>query len=140
MSSTAPVRPVSRRPRVLVLAAFGVASVTSLLAGCGGGSSGPKETIPPGALEVKAVPTLRFEKSSYGPVAAGELTIGYVNEDSIMHTLILAKDGEKVANFKLSVGSKGDVDSGTVTLEPGVYRMLCDVPGHGSMIAELTVE
>lgn len=120
--------------------ALSLVALAGLAVGCGGGTSGPAETIPAGALEVKAVPVIRLDKESYGPVAAGEVTIGYVNEDSIMHTLILAKDGEKVANFKLSVGAKGDVDYGTVTLEAGTYTVLCDVPGHGNMVAELTVE
>jgi plastocyanin len=117
------------------------APLVMMLAACGGsGSSSPKETVPEGALVVKAVPTLRFDASEYGPITAGEVTIGYVNEDPIRHTLILAKDGTKVANFKLEVVKKGDVDSGTVTLEPGTYQVICDVPGHNAMVADLIVE
>jgi plastocyanin len=112
-----------------------------LLAACGGGSSSsPKETVPEGSLVVKAVPSLRFDSSEYGPVSAGEVTIGYVNDDPVRHTLILAKDGTKVPNFKLEVVKKGDVDSGVVTLEAGTYQVICDVPGHSAMVAELIVE
>lgn len=128
----------TRRRRALPFAA-GLATV-ALLSACGGGASEPDQTVPAGALEVRAKTGLIFDKNEYGPVPAGEVTIGYLNDDSILHTLILAKDGEKVANFKLEVSGRGDVDSGTVTLEAGVYRVICDVPGHNNMQADLVVE
>ena len=111
-----------------------------LLASCSGGTTAPAETLPAGAMVVKAVPSLRFDAAKYGPVKAGEVLIGYSNEDSVRHTLILAKDNTKVANFKLVVGTPGYVDSGTVKLDAGTYTLLCDVPGHGNMKATLTVE
>ena len=117
------------------------AVVSSLVLGaCSGGSSGPAETVPAGALVVKAVPSLRFDAAEYGPVKAGDVTFGYVNEDQVRHTLIIAKDDVKVPNFKLVIPAKGDVDSGTVTLEAGTYTLICDVPGHSNMRATLTVE
>jgi len=116
--------------------------LVALLAACGGGggSSTPADTVPSDALVVKAVPSLRFDAAEYGPVPAGEVTIGYVNEDSVRHTLILAEDGTKVANFKLEVVKDGDVDTGAVALEAGTYQVICDVPGHSVMVAELVVE
>ena len=111
------------------------------LAACGGsGTSEPAETVPAGALVVKAVSGLRFDAKEYDPVPAGDVTIGYVNEDSMRHTLIIAKDNEKIGAFKLEVARAGKTDSGTVTLEAGEYTILCDVPGHGNMKATLTVE
>ncbi len=113
----------------------------ALLAACGGGgTSAPAETLPSGALVVTAVSGLRFDAKTYGPVPAGDIVFGYQNEDSIRHTLILAKDDTKVPNFKLVVAKKGDVDSGPVTLDAGTYTLICDVPGHGNMRASLTVE
>ena len=111
-----------------------------LLTSCGGGTSAPAETLPAGATVVKAVAGLRFDAAEYGPVKAGDVLIGYSNEDSIRHTLILAKDNTKVANFKLVIANKGAVDSGTVTLDAGTYQLICDVPGHANMRATLTVE
>ena len=111
-----------------------------LLTSCGGGTSAPVETLPAGALVVKAISGLRFDAAEYGPVKAGNVLIGYSNEDSIRHTLILAKDNTKVANYKLVVAKKGSVDSGTVTLDAGTYTVICDVPGHANMRATLTVE
>jgi plastocyanin len=86
------------------------------------------------------VPGLLFDANQYGPIPAGDITFGYVNDDSIRHTLILAKGDTKVPNFKLEVRRKGDVDSGTVNLDAGTYTVICDVPGHGNMRATLTVE
>jgi plastocyanin len=111
-----------------------------LLSSCGGGTSAPAETLPAGAMVVKAISGLRFDAAEYGPVKAGEVVIGYSNEDSIRHTLILAKDNMKVANYKLVVAKKGSVDSGTVTLDAGTYEVICDVPGHANMRAKLIVE
>ena len=118
-----------------------LAAPLTLLAACGGGSSTPAETLPADVgLLVKAVPSLKFDKTDYGTVKAGEIMFGYSNEDSVRHTLILAKDDQKVPNYKLVIGEKGDIDSGAVTLEPGKYVLICDVPGHSNMRAVLTVE
>jgi plastocyanin len=123
--------------RVLPLTAV----IALALSACGGsGTSEPAETVPAGALVVKAVSGLKFDAKTYGPIPAGDVTFGYVNEDSIRHTLIVAKGDEKVGTFKLEVNNKGQVDSGTVTLDAGTYTLLCDVPGHGNMKATLAVE
>jgi plastocyanin len=113
----------------------------ALLAACGGGgTSAPAETLPAGALVISAVSGLRFDATTYGPVTAGEIVFGYQNEDSIRHTLIIAKGDTKVPNFKLVVAQKGSVNSDNVTLDAGTYTLLCDVPGHSNMKATLTVE
>jgi plastocyanin len=118
-----------------------LAVVGLALSACGGSSTTePATTLPPDAYVIKAVSGLKFDSSTYGPIAAGEILFGYFNEDSVRHTLILAKDGVKVPNFKLDVSKKGSVDSAVVSLEPGVYQVICDVPGHNNMRATLTVE
>lgn len=119
---------------------FVVAALPFAVAACSGGSSEPAETVPPGALVVGAVSGLKFDLETYGPVKAGEVTFGYVNEDSVRHSLIVAKDDTKVPNFRLVVEQKGDVDSGTVSLDAGTYTLICDVPGHANMKASLVVE
>ena len=116
------------------------ASVALLTACSGGGTSAPAETLPAGALVITAVSGLRFDAESYGPVTAADIVFGYQNEDSIRHTLIIAKGDTKVPNFKLEVDQKGSVDSGSVTLDAGTYTIICDVPGHGNMKATLVVE
>ena len=113
----------------------------ALLAACGGGgTSAPAETVPADAFVVTAVSGLRFDAESYGPISAGPIVFGYKNEDSIRHTLILAKGDLKVPNFKLVVDESGSVDSGAVTLDAGTYTIICDVPGHSNMKATLTVK
>lgn len=115
-------------------------SALLLVAACSSGTTAPTETVPAGALVVKAVPSLKFDAKTYGPIPAGEVTFGYINEDTVRHTLILAKDDTKVPNFKLVIAQKGSVDSGSVTLDKGTYTLICDVPGHANMRATLTVE
>lgn len=118
-----------------------LAVVGLALSSCGGsGTDAPAETLPPDAFVVKAVSGLKFDADNYGPIAAGDVQFGYLNEDSVRHTLILAKDGVKVPNFKLDVSKKGSIDFDVVTLEAGTYQVICDVPGHNNMKAVLTVE
>jgi plastocyanin len=114
-------------------------AVLALVVACSSGASGPAETVPADAFVVTAIPGLRFGEDTY-TVDAGEITFAFVNEDSMRHTMLLAKDDVKVPNFRLLVNRKDDVDSGTVTLEPGTYLIFCDVPGHGNMKATLIVE
>jgi plastocyanin len=136
-SITAPLPRGSFR-RIRTVAA--VAAIASLaFAACGGGDSAPADTIPADTqLVVKAVPSIRFDAEKYS-ATAGDISIGYINEDSVRHTLIVVKDGSKVPDFKLEIGKKGDVDYGNITLEAGVYELFCDVPGHQNMKAEFTV-
>lgn len=121
------------RPLVGLLLAAGIA------AGCSSSSATP-DTVPAGTnLEVRAVSGLRFDKTAY-EVAAGESLVAYVNDDTIRHTLVVVKDGTTVSGFELQVNKKGDIDSGSVTLDPGTYELFCTVPGHQSMKAALTVK
>ena len=116
----------------------------TLLAGCGGddggdgAGGGEAQTIGggnDGSVTVVAEDTLSFDRDDYS-VPAGEVTIDYENGGNIAHTLLI--DG--VDDFKLAVASSGDTDDGTTELEPGDYRIYCDVPGHSDMEATLTVE
>ena len=117
----------------------GLLLAASVAAGCSSSSATP-DTVPAGTnLEVRAVSGLRFDKTAY-EVAAGESLVAYVNDDTIRHTLVAVKDGTTVSGFELQVNKKGDVDSGSVTLEAGTYELICTVPGHQSMKAELTVK
>ena len=117
----------------------GLLLAASVAAGCSSSSATP-DTVPAGTnLEVRAVSGLRFDKTAY-EVAAGESLVAYVNDDTIRHTLVAVKDGTTVSGFELQVNNKGDIDSGSVTLDPGTYELICTVPGHQSMKAELTVK
>lgn len=122
------------------VAVLALSTAAAALVGCGGGDSAPAATLPADVdLTVTAIPSIRWDAADY-TAAAGEVLVGLVNEDSVRHTLIIAKDGTKIPNFKLVTGEKGDVDSAPITLEAGTYELLCDVPGHQNMKATLTVE
>lgn len=110
-----------------------------LLASCGGGTTAPVEVPADTDLEVRAVPGLRWDQTNY-TATAGEINVALVNDDSMRHTLVIIEGDTIISGFGLEVNRKGDVDSGTITLEPGTYTIFCTVPGHQNMKSELIVE
>ena len=112
----------------------------AVTAACGGGgSSTPDYTVPAEAdLVVKAVPTIRWDKSEY-TASAGEIDVFLANDDNVKHVLVILQDDKVVGDLELVVDKRGDTDSGTITLEPGQYRVYCTIPGHGAMDSVLTV-
>jgi uncharacterized cupredoxin-like copper-binding protein len=124
-------------------AALGLAAVLGLGACGGGGSDG--EAKEPGRVESDAAApgALRIEAHEFAlapkdlRAAPGTVAIEYMNAGAIPHTLVI----DRVGGLKLEVASKGDVDTGTVKLEPGSYTIYCDIPGHrqAGMEAPLTV-
>lgn len=118
----------------------GAIALATALTACGdsgdsgdSGSAAGDCTPPAASLTVGAQDKLMFDESSY-QADAGCVELNYVNEGSVAHTLLIkGKSG-----FKLSVGT---ADSGSIELEPGTYRLYCDIAGHESagMHAELTV-
>jgi plastocyanin len=122
--------------------ALGLAAVLGVGA-CGGGGEGKAAERPRAASEPGASGTLRIEAHEFAltpkdlQAAPGTVAIEYVNAGAIPHTLLI--DG--ASGLKLDVASAGDVDSGTVKLEPGTYTLYCDIPGHrqAGMETPLTV-
>ena len=109
------------------------------LSACSGSTATP-ETLPTTVdLEVRAVSGLKFDKSAYD-ATAGDIEIGYVNDDTIRHTLVVIEGDTKVGNLELQVNKRGDTDFGSINLPAGNYVLLCTVPGHQSMKADLTVK
>jgi plastocyanin len=110
------------------------------LSSCGGSSSStPDYTIPADAdLVVKAIPSIRWDANAY-TATAGDIKVFLANDDSVKHILVVLKDDLVVGDLELIVGSRGDFDEGTITLEAGEYRIYCTIPGHGNMDSTLTV-
>ena len=109
------------------------------LSACSGSTATP-ETLPATVgLEVHAISGLKFDKSAY-EATAGDIEVGYVNEDTIRHTLVVIEGDTKVGTFELQVNKRGDTDFGSINLHAGNYVLLCTVPGHQSMKADLTVK
>lgn len=126
-------------PRLSLRTVFAALIAVSALSACGGGSSAPTETIPSDAgLIVRNVKSIRFDKSEYS-AAAGDVKVVTVNEDTVRHTLLVVKDGVTIPNFKLVVPQEGAIDVGVINLAAGSYTLICDVPGHQNMKANLTV-
>jgi plastocyanin len=119
---------------------FAAALFSVVLSACGGSSTSAPVEIPATVdLEVRAVSGLKFDASAY-TATAGDVEVAYINEDTIRHNLIVAEGDTKVGSFQLLVNKKGDVDLGTINLPAGTYLLLCTVPGHQNMKADLTVK
>ena len=125
--------------RVFRLSTVAVASLIPLTVACGGGSSEPSYTIPADAdLVVKAIPTIRWDSEEY-TAPAGEIDVFLANDDNVKHIMVVLKDDKVFGELELVVNKRGDFDRGTITLEPGEYRIYCTIPGHSSMDSLLTV-
>lgn len=118
---------------------FGIAAIlVGALTGCGGSTSSTPTTTVAADVVVLTKSGLRLDQTSYS-APSGEISIAYVNDDTIHHMLVVVDDGTTVAGFELSVSKRNDVDQGTVSLEPGNYVFQCTVPGHQNMKAGFTV-
>lgn len=118
---------------------FGIATmIVSALTSCGGSSSSTPTTTVAADVVVIAKSGLRLDQTSYS-VPSGDISIAYVNDDTIHHMLVVVDDGTIVTGFELSVSKKNEVDQGTVSLKPGNYVFQCTVPGHQNMKAGFTV-
>jgi len=128
-------------PHLFKAVAAAMASSLLLLACGGSDGTSPTQTIPAGAVVVKAGPGLVLDQSQYVATAqGGRVTIAYVQQDTQRHTLAIKDSAGVIVGKKLEVVKKGDIDYGTYTFEPGTYEMIyCDVPGHGTMKATLQV-
>ena len=116
-----------------------VVAVAIALSACSSSTATP-ETLPATVdLEVRAVSGLKFDKTAY-EATAGDIEIGYVNDDTIRHTLVVVEGDTKVGTLELKVNKRGDTDLGSINLPAGNYVLLCTVPGHQSMKADLTVK
>ena len=113
--------------------------VAIALSACSSSTATP-ETLPATVdLEVRAVSGLKFDKTAY-EATAGDVEIGYVNDDTIRHTLVIVEGDTKVGTLELQVNKRGDTDTGTINLPAGNYSVFCTVPGHQNMKADLTVK
>lgn len=120
-----------RRAGLILL---GSATMATIVVGACGGDDDTDGGEASGEVTVVAEDTLSFDEGDY-VATAGEVTITYQTGGSMLHTLLI----EGVDGFELEVSGNGDTDTGTVELEPGSYELYCDVSGHESMRATLTV-
>ncbi|MDZ7674857.1 MAG: plastocyanin/azurin family copper-binding protein [Acidimicrobiales bacterium] len=115
------------------------------LAGCGGDDD--TATDPAASADGDADLTVLAEDISFPQdtytADAGEVEVSYQNVGTIRHTLLVRDaEGNDIGDFELDVSSNGDVDQGSVDVEPGQYEFYCDVAGHeaAGMVADFVVE
>lgn len=105
------------------------------LAGCGGEGGGDEPgrtaTVPAtGAIEVVA-DEYSFDPETLVVQAGGdraELEIRLRNEGALAHNLKVIRDGSDLGGTPTFQG--GATRSGSVSLEPGTYEMVCTVGNH----------
>lgn len=115
-----------------------------LLGGCTGGgedllASVEAETEPgdDGIVSMTGSDALRYNTAAV-TAPAGEIGFELTCGTAVNHNLVIEgeNDGDPIASCDR--GAEGE--PGFVTLEPGIYTYVCDIPGHRiTMNGELTV-
>jgi plastocyanin len=124
--------------RRLALAPLVLTGVLSLAA-CGSDDEESGTTSVDADLTVVAVEGLRWSQDSY-EAPAGQVDIALKNSSSQPHTLaVIAADGTQSPTI-LEASRDGDVESGSYDLAAGTYTIICTVPGHGNMKADLVMK
>ncbi|MDZ4828525.1 MAG: cupredoxin domain-containing protein [Actinomycetota bacterium] len=113
------------RPPRLVLVGSLLAVAALALTGCGGGGGGGEAAeVTNGSIDVDA------EEYAFDPkdieTTAGPLEITLIEKGDEEHTLLI----EGVDDFKLTVNSGSETDTGTADLEAGEYEFYCDIGNH----------
>ncbi|MEP7201248.1 MAG: hypothetical protein ABI894_01490 [Ilumatobacteraceae bacterium] len=112
------------------------------LASCGSsdGSGGSGATLPPGTVVITAIEGIAWDKPSYVEQSIdGNVSIAVKNDSSLPHNLHLVDSESVDEGISLEVSNRGDVASTSVPLQPGDYKVICTIAGHGNMKATLTV-
>lgn len=117
-----------------------VAVALLVLAACGGerASSGTAPTDVD--VEVRAIDGIAWNAQAYTATATnGVINIFAANDSSLPHNLqVLDKDGKDVGKL-VDLASPGASTTFELTIAPGEYRILCEIPGHTNMDSTLTV-
>jgi plastocyanin len=127
-------------PKLLSLSALALVG----LAACGGGSSSATTAPADADVVVRAQPSIQWDAASYTATSHdGKVVVSLIDDGSTPHNLHIIDSNDNDADPKapkMGVDSKGDEVTGTFSLAPGTYRVVCKIPGHGNMKATLTVK
>ena len=117
-----------------------VAVALLALAACGG-ERAASGTAPTNVdLEVRALDGIAWNAKSYTATSTdGSITLFAANDSTLPHNLqVLDKDGKDVGKL-VDLASPGSSRTVELTIAPGEYRIVCEVPGHTNMNSTLTV-
>ena len=131
----------SLRPRSVVTRCLIACSAALAFSACSSSSSssGPAATVPADiGLQIVAGPGIKFDMPSY-TAKAGDVKVLYTNRDSQRHTLAIIDSTGKTLPGEMEVVKSGSTDVKSYTLAAGTYKIICTVPGHNAMKANLTV-
>ncbi len=106
------------------------------LVACGGRPSPPGGAMPPSQVIDVVAKEWAFEPATIS-ARAGRVTFRVKNDGVVEHNFVLERrPGAEVSGIR-----PGEVRALTVTLEPGTYTALCNLPGHqeAGMVASLRV-
>ena len=110
------------------------------LAACGGerASSGTAPTDVD--VEVRAVDGILWDAEAYTATAVdGVITIFVANDSALPHNMqVKDMDGKDVGKL-VDIVSPGSSDTVELSIAPGDYRIVCEIPGHTNMDSSLTV-
>ncbi|HEV8353410.1 MAG TPA: cupredoxin domain-containing protein [bacterium] len=125
-----------RSALVLVLI---VVVVTVVAAACGrGGAPGqPAQPPAPGGASAVTVDEKEWTITFATPtVKAGQVTFNVTNTGAIEHNFVIVE-----TKFEIDATQPGKSKTGTTTLQPGTYTVICNIPGHeeAGMKTTLTV-
>lgn len=120
----------------IILATLLVAVVT---AACGGGGGPSQPGGPPSGGGPTAINVDEKEWSitlAATSVKAGQITFNITNSGAIEHNFVIVQ-----TKFEVDATQPGKSKSGTTTLKPGTYTIICNIPGHeeAGMKTTLTV-
>ena len=117
-----------------------VAVTLLALAACG--SERAANVTAPAAvdLEVRAIDGIEWNASAYTATATdGSITLFTANDSTLPHNLqVIDKDGKDVGKL-IDITKSGSSATVELTIAPGEYRVVCEVPGHTNMNSSLTV-
>ncbi|MGH2348158.1 MAG: cupredoxin domain-containing protein, partial [bacterium] len=117
---------------VMLLAVVGAAC------GRGGAPSQPGAQPPgPGGVTAVNVDEKEWAITFAAPtVKAGQVTFTITNTGAIEHNFVIVE-----TKFEIDATQPGQSKTGTTTLQPGTYTVICNIPGHeeAGMKTTLTV-
>ncbi|HXF81223.1 MAG TPA: cupredoxin domain-containing protein [bacterium] len=126
------------RHRVIVIAmALGAAVLTAACGPGGGGTGGaPQGGGSGGAGGTVAVTETEWAINLPEAVPSGAVTFSVKNTGAVEHNFVIQETNQRLDGLQ-----PGQTKTLQVTLQPGTYTVVCDVPGHSEagMRATMTV-